>query len=44
MCGLTGFLTAGLFAREDNASAILSLMADTIVSRGPDSSGFWHDS
>lgn len=42
MCGLTGFITPGGFA-ADQAQALVRRMADTLVHRGPDSSGEWVD-
>jgi len=43
MCGFVGFLTAGPFACDEAAPALLARMANTIVHRGPDSAGYWHD-
>lgn len=43
MCGLVGFLTSGPSARDETAPMLLACMADTIVHRGPDSAGYWHD-
>jgi asparagine synthase (glutamine-hydrolysing) len=40
MCGLTGYL--GSAAGQDPAQ-LLTRMGDTIISRGPDSSGVWFD-
>lgn len=41
MCGLVGFLGGELFA--ENACTVLRAMADTIINRGPDDSGYWFD-
>lgn len=43
MCGFVGFLTAGPWARDEAAPDLLARMANTIVHRGPDSAGYWHD-
>lgn len=43
MCGLAGFLAPGTGSNEEQVPAILKTMADTIVSRGPDDSGIWHE-
>ena len=43
MCGLVGFLTAGQWARDESAPALLARMADAVVHRGPDGAGYWHD-
>lgn len=43
MCGLVGFLTSGQWSRDEIAPTLLARMADTIVHRGPDSAGYWHD-
>ncbi|MFD2754734.1 asparagine synthase (glutamine-hydrolyzing) [Comamonas terrae] len=43
MCGFVGFLTAGQWARDEVAPGLLERMAETIVHRGPDSAGYWHD-
>jgi asparagine synthase (glutamine-hydrolysing) len=43
MCGFVGFLTAGQWARDEAAPHLLAQMANTIVHRGPDSAGYWHD-
>jgi asparagine synthase (glutamine-hydrolysing) len=43
MCGLTGFLTARAGDECEEASVRLRLMADTIISRGPDDFGVWAD-
>lgn len=43
MCGFVGFLTAGQWARDEAAPGLLARMANTIVHRGPDSAGYWHD-
>ncbi len=41
MCGLVGVLGLGELCRGEMASQILTRMADTIKSRGPDDFGFW---
>lgn len=43
MCGFSGFLTAGQWVRDEVAPSLLVRMANTIVHRGPDSAGYWHD-
>lgn len=43
MCGFVGFLTAGHWARDEVAPGLLARMANTIVHRGPDGAGYWHD-
>lgn len=43
MCGVAGFLGIGGGNRYEEAAAVLMRMTDTIVSRGPDGSGVWHD-
>lgn len=43
MCGFVGFLTEGQWARDEVAPGLLERMAATIVHRGPDSAGYWHD-
>lgn len=43
MCGFVGFLTAGQWRGDEAAPGVLARMADTIVHRGPDSAGYWHD-
>lgn len=43
MCGFVGFLTPGPWARDETAPELLSLMANMIVHRGPDSEGYWHN-
>lgn len=40
MCGLTGFYSA----KHAPEQAVLTAMADVIQHRGPDDSGYWHDS
>ncbi len=40
MCGLTGYFSS----RPLNAQETLTAMADVIHHRGPDDSGYWHDS
>ena len=40
MCGLVGFLGGSVFA-DRNTISLVRGMADTIVSRGPDSEGAW---
>ncbi|TSE29270.1 asparagine synthase (glutamine-hydrolyzing) [Tepidimonas taiwanensis] len=42
MCGLTGFWEPGGCAQED-ATATVRRMADTLVHRGPDDAGVWVD-
>lgn len=42
MCGLVGFLGAGVGAGSDEA--LLRRMADTLIHRGPDDGGVWSDS
>jgi asparagine synthase (glutamine-hydrolysing) len=41
MCGIVGYLDGGLRHRFEDDLEILGRMADTIVHRGPDSSGFF---
>lgn len=43
MCGFVGFMSAGSWNQADAAYASLQRMANTIVSRGPDDFGTWHD-
>lgn len=43
MCGFAGFLGRGHCSGSDAATAELGRMADTILSRGPDDFGIWHD-
>lgn len=43
MCGIAGFF-GGDFKDADKSYSILKSMADSIASRGPDSSGYWLDS
>lgn len=43
MCGLAGFLGFESGMDWPRASAIVESMASSIVHRGPDASGFWHD-
>lgn len=43
MCGFTGFLGGNLFADTDKVKATVTAMADSIIHRGPDSSGAWQD-
>lgn len=43
MCGIAGYLGVGNWSRIDIASKVLSQMADTIVTRGPDDCGVWFD-
>jgi asparagine synthase (glutamine-hydrolysing) len=43
MCGLTGYFGAETFFAVEDARSVLKRMADTIVSRGPDDFGCWHD-
>ena len=43
MCGIVGWLNQGpLSAREDDATALLDRMRDTLVHRGPDDFDSWH--
>jgi hypothetical protein len=41
MCGFAGYLSGGNVWQLDGAEPLLALMADTIVSRGPDDFGYW---
>lgn len=43
MCGLAGFLGGQWQEGEAGATALLRKMNDTLVSRGPDSDGYWVD-
>jgi asparagine synthase (glutamine-hydrolysing) len=43
MCGLAGFLEVGGWGEGKYALDALTRMADTILRRGPDDSGYWHD-
>lgn len=43
MCGLAGYLGVRDWNVRERASINLKRMADTIVTRGPDDSGVWHD-
>ncbi len=43
MCGFTGFLGATQARDQDAARAVLTRMADAIISRGPDDFGLWSD-
>lgn len=43
MCGFAGFLGGQWAEGERGASALLRRMNDTLVSRGPDSAGYWVD-
>jgi asparagine synthase (glutamine-hydrolysing) len=43
MCGLTGFVTIAEDRVEDQLSALVTTMADTLHHRGPDDSGTWVD-
>ena len=43
MCGFVGFMTTGSWNQHDVAYASLQRMANTIVTRGPDDFGAWHD-
>jgi asparagine synthase (glutamine-hydrolysing) len=43
MCGLVGFLTNGRWGHDEAAPVLLARMAQSIVHRGPDSAGYWHD-
>jgi len=42
MCGLTGFLGGAFHPGGDDG--VLQNMSDTLIHRGPDDSGIWHDS
>lgn len=43
MCGVVGFLGSTTFPDRDSATSTLRRMADRIVTRGPDSDGYWFD-
>jgi asparagine synthase (glutamine-hydrolysing) len=43
MCGITGFIEHDAPPHADRAGALIREMADTMVHRGPDSSGTWLD-
>ena len=43
MCGIAGYLIKNASRDREDSSAVLKRMADTIVSRGPDDFGVWHD-
>lgn len=43
MCGFTGFLAGDQYGDRQSAMALLQRMADTLVTRGPDDSGLWHE-
>lgn len=43
MCGFVGILTPSPWTHHEAVPALLARMADTIVHRGPDSAGYWHD-
>lgn len=43
MCGITGWINLKRFDSNDGAEAVLHLMCDTIVHRGPNSEGLWLD-
>ncbi|MCG2577110.1 asparagine synthase (glutamine-hydrolyzing) [Dechloromonas sp. XY25] len=44
MCGLTGFFSASSRSISVDSHAVLTRMAETILSRGPDDQGIWFDS
>lgn len=43
MCGFTGFLGGKPYGDGPSATALLQRMADTLITRGPDDSGVWHE-
>lgn len=43
MCGFTGFLGGKFYSDKQTETALLQRMADTIMTRGPDDSGVWHE-
>lgn len=43
MCGFTGFLGGEPYGDGPSAMALLERMASTLVTRGPDDSGLWHE-
>jgi len=43
MCGIAGFMRVGRRAGSVPSADILERMTDTLVHRGPDSRGIWHD-
>jgi asparagine synthase (glutamine-hydrolysing) len=43
MCGIAGYLIKNASREREDSSAVLKRMADTILSRGPDDFGVWHD-
>lgn len=43
MCGLAGFLGASRWGGATESREVLQRMGSTIVSRGPDDAGYWHD-
>jgi len=43
MCGITGFFDKSLNMKKGQLQNTLTRMRDTLVSRGPDSSGVWVD-
>lgn len=43
MCGFTGFLSRNSFSDGATISSLLQRMVNTLVSRGPDDSGVWHE-
>ncbi len=43
MCGITGWINLKRSDSNDGAEAVLHLMCDTIVHRGPNSEGLWLD-
>jgi asparagine synthase (glutamine-hydrolysing) len=44
MCGITGFLDLSASHDDDQLTALVTRMADSIRHRGPDDSGMWVDS
>lgn len=43
MCGFAGFLGGRIYGNGLATSALLQAMADTLLTRGPDDSGLWHE-
>lgn len=43
MCGIVGFLESEVFTSLKKTQQCLQSMTDSIIYRGPDSEGFWHD-
>jgi asparagine synthase (glutamine-hydrolysing) len=43
MCGFSGFLISRGYGQNFDAKKVLHIMANSIVSRGPDSDGYWVD-